>query len=284
MVKAKDFGKYETSWCPGCGNFGILNGLKKALAELDLPPHKALIVSGIGQAAKLPHYLDVNMFNGLHGRTLPVATGAKLVNPELTVIADSGDGCHLAEGGNHFIHAIRRNVDITILMHNNQVYGLTKGQASPTSDKGFPSKAQPLGAPSYPVNAVAIAVAMRAAFVARTLAGDMDHMVEVIKQAIQQRGTSYLEILQPCVSFNRINTWKWYRDRVEDRPEDYDPADWEEAMKTAALWGEHIPIGVIYKDHDKQVFEDNFPALEKGPLVDQELGKEKLKQIVESFA
>ena len=145
MVILKDYEGGETAWCPGCGNFGILQAIKNALVELNLEPHQVLFVSGIGQAGKLPHYLKCNLFNGLHGRSLPVATGAKIANHELTILVSVGDGDCYGEGGNHLIHAIRRNIDVTCVVHNNQIYGLTKGQASPTSDKGFIGKTTPGG-------------------------------------------------------------------------------------------------------------------------------------------
>src|SRR4030066_1711170 len=150
MVEINDYGQYKTAWGPGCGNFPLVKAVKEALVRRNLEPHQVLFVSGIGQAAKAPHYLNANVFNGLHGRSVPVATGAKLANPDLTVIVESGDGCNYGEGGNHFLAAIRRNIDITLLVHNNQVYGLTKGQASPTSEPGFITKAQPPGVLHFP--------------------------------------------------------------------------------------------------------------------------------------
>ena len=177
MVHLEDYGTYETAWCPGCGNHSILKAVKQALVASQLPPSQILFVSGIGQAAKTPHYLNVNLFDGLHGRSLPVATGVKLANPQMTVIVESGDGCNYGEGGNHFLAAIRRNIDVTLLVHNNQVYGLTKGQASPTSEPGFVTKAQPAGVASSSFNPVAVAVAMKAGFVARAFSGMVDHLV-----------------------------------------------------------------------------------------------------------
>lgn len=176
MSQIEKYGEFETAWCPGCGNFSILKALKKALAGLELDPHRICLVSGIGQAAKSPHYLRCNAFNGLHGRSLPAAQAIKLANPELEVIAQSGDGCHYGEGGNHFLAALRRNVDMTMLAHDNQIYGLTKGQASPTTAQGHKTKAQPNGAPSMPFNPVAMAVTMQANFVARGFAGDVEHL------------------------------------------------------------------------------------------------------------
>jgi len=282
MVTIDSYGDYETAWCPGCGNFSILKAVKQALVDRQLKPHDVLFVSGIGQAAKAPHYLNANVFNGLHGRSLPVATGAKLANPNLTVIVESGDGCNYGEGGNHFLAAIRRNIDVTLLVHNNQVYGLTKGQASPTSAEGFVTKAQPEGVPSAPFNPIAVAVAMRAGFVARGFAGMPDHLSELIQQGITHRGLALIDILQPCVSFNRVNTFVWYKQRYEALPTTYDPQDWKEATKVASEWGDKIPIGIIYRN-DLPPFEAHFPVLKQGPLVGRDVDRVMLKKIMEEY-
>jgi 2-oxoglutarate ferredoxin oxidoreductase subunit beta len=246
MAKVQDYESRDPiAWCPGCGNFGILAALKRALAELGLSPENVLMVSGIGQASKLPHYLRVNTFNGLHGRTLPVATGAKLARPDLTVIAVGGDGDGYAEGGNHFIHAMRRNPDLTYLVHNNQVYGLTKGQPSPTSDRRMVTGSTPEGNPVCPERPLALAVASSCSFVARGFTGEQDHLVDLMKQAVRNRGFSLLEILQPCVSFNKVNTFDWYRKRVAKLGDDHDPRNLDAAFVKALEWGERIPIGVI---------------------------------------
>ena len=197
MVTLDDYGDYEPAWCPGCGNFSLLKAVKQALVVSRLKPHEVLFVSGIGQAAKAPHYLNANVFNGLHGRSLPVATGAKLANPKLTVIVESGDGCNYGEGGNHFLAAIRRNIDVTLLVHNNQVYGLTKGQSSPTSAQGFVTKAQPEGAPSAPFNPIAVAVAMQAGFVARSFTGMIEHLSGLIQEAGAHRGFALIDVFSP---------------------------------------------------------------------------------------
>ena len=282
-VTIADYGNYETAWCPGCGNFAILKAVKQALVAKNLAPHKVLFVSGIGQAAKAPHYLNANVFNGLHGRALPVATGAKLANPALTVIVESGDGCTYGEGGNHFLAAIRRNVNISLLVHNNQVYGLTKGQASPTSDEGFVTKAQPHGVCSEPFNPVAVAVAMKAGFVARSFTGMPGHLSEMIQKAVSHNGFALLDVLQPCVSFNKVNTFRWYRERCKPLPADYDPHDWERAMRTAMLWGEETPMGVIY-ENERPTFESHFPVCATGGLVALKTAKETLRQIMMSYA
>jgi 2-oxoglutarate ferredoxin oxidoreductase subunit beta len=283
MVSIEDYGTYETAWCPGCGNFSILKAVKQALVEAELEPHQVLFVSGIGQAAKAPHYLNANVFNGLHGRSLPVATGAKLANPELKVIVESGDGCVYGEGGNHLLAAIRRNIDVTLLVHNNQVYGLTKGQASPTSDEGFVTKAQPGGVASAPFNPITVAVAMRTGFVARAFAGEIDHLSDLIRKAIAHRGFALIDILQPCVSFNRVNIFKWYKDRCYELDSGYNPEDWETAMKKSSEWGEKIPLGVIYHN-ERPAFDEHFPVLSKGPLVGQDVNMLLLKKIVEGFS
>ena len=283
MVTLADYGTYETAWCPGCGNFSIAKAVKQALVASNLKPHEVLFVSGIGQAAKAPHYLNANVFNGLHGRSLPVATGAKLSNSNLTVMVESGDGCNYGEGGNHLLAAIRRNVNITLLVHNNQVYGLTKGQASPTSDEGFVTKAQPQGAPSAAFNPIALAVAMRAGFVARGFAGMIDHLSELIQQGIAHHGFALIDILQPCVSFNTVNTFAWYEKRCSPMPAKYDPTNWDEAMKVACQWGDRIPIGVIYQN-DRLSFEDHFAVLAHGPLLGRSLDRKKLKGIMEGYA
>lgn len=282
MATINDYGKYETSWCPGCGNFSILEAVKKALVARRLEPHEVLFVSGIGQAAKAPHYMNANVFNGLHGRSLPVATGAKIADSKLTVIAESGDGCNYGEGGNHFLAAIRRNIDITLLVHNNRIYGLTKGQASPTTPEGFITKAQPGGVPSASFNPVAVAVAMKAGFVARAFSGRIDHLSELIQKGIAHRGFSLIDILQPCVSFNKVNTFAWYDKRCYPLPEKYDPTDWETAIKTSSEWDDKIPVGIIYVN-DRPTFEDHFQVLKEGPLNEKHTDRLELKRIMDEY-
>jgi len=282
MVTIEDYGKCETAWCPGCGNFPILEAVKGALVGRGLEPHEVLFVSGIGQAAKAPHYLKANFFNGLHWRSLPVATGAKLANPHLTVIAESGDGCSYGEGGNHFLSAIRRNVDITMLVHNNQVYGLTKGQASPTSQEGFVTKAQPGGVASTPFNPVAVAVAMQASFVGRAFSGMADQLTELLELALAHEGFAVIDVLHPCVSFNKVNTFAWYRNRCHQLPPEHDPTDWEGAMRTAMEWGEEIPVGLIYRN-DRPAYEKQLAVLAPGPLAERDTDPQVLRGIIDSF-
>ena len=282
MIDIDIFGDYETAWCPGCGNFPLLKCLKQALVNLGLMPRDILVVSGIGQAAKAPHYINANVFNGLHGRALPVATGAKLANPDLTVLVESGDGCTYGEGGNHFLSAIRRNIDVTLVVHNNQIYGLTKGQASPTTDEGHLTTTQPNGVSLAAFNPLSLAVAFKAGFVARSFVGWEDHLVGTLGKAITHKGFSLVDVLQPCVSFNRVNTFKWYDARCKHLPAEYDPENWQLAITTADQWGEGIPVGVIYQNN-RAPFESYFPAISKKQLVNSPVPKKALLEIMEGF-
>jgi len=282
MVKVADYAGGPTAWCPGCGDFGILIALKRALVELDIEPYKVLMVSGIGQAGKLPHYTKGNVLNVLHGRTLPAATAAKITNPELVVIAVGGDGDGYGEGGNHFLHALRRNHDITYLVHNNKVYGLTKGQASPTSDPGFVTKTTPQGA-SAPVYPLALAIAADGSFIARGFAGDTEHLAGLIKSGLQHEGFALIDILQPCVTFNHQNTYAWYRERVYKLDESsYDPTNKLAAFEKAQEWGAKIPIGIIYRK-PRATFEEQIPALQKGPLVRQKIDPSQVERLFKEF-
>jgi 2-oxoglutarate ferredoxin oxidoreductase subunit beta len=282
MATLEDYGDFETAWCPGCGNFSILKALKQALVNSGLAPHEVLMVSGIGQAAKMPHYLRCNCFNGLHGRALPAATGARLANPGLKIIVESGDGCSYGEGGNHFMAALRRNLDVTMLVHDNQVYGLTKGQASPTSGEGFVTKAQPQGVFSKPFNPLAAAVGQRISFVGRGFAGEPEHLAGLIGQALAVRGLALIDIMQPCVSFNKVNTFAWYKERVRHINPAHDPSDWASAIKLAQQFGETIPIGVIWRG-ERQAFSDHYPMLAAGPLARQVTDYAALNEVMHKF-
>lgn len=270
------------AWCPGCGNFSILKTFKDAMVELGIEPHQFTIVSGIGQAGKFPHYLKCNTFNGLHGRTLPVATGIRLANHEMLVIAVAGDGDCYGEGGNHLIHAMRRNINVKLFVHNNQIYGLTKGQASPTSMEGMVTKNQPFGVLSEQLNPLALAVALDCSFVARGFAGDTEHLKGLIKEAINHKGFTLVDILQPCVTFNKINTYEWYRQRVYRIEPEYNPEDRIEAFKRALEWGERIPIGVIYINN-RPTFEDRVPVIKAAPLVRQTFDTLKIENTLKEF-
>ncbi len=282
MPTLEDYKGQVPAWCPGCGNFGILNAFKAAVVELGIEPHQFIMVSGIGQAGKLPHYLKCNTFNGLHGRTLPVSTGVKLSNHEMLVIAVAGDGDCYGEGGNHLIHAMRRNINVKLFVHDNQVYGLTKGQASPTTMSGTVTKNQPFGVFADQLSPVALAVALDCSFVARGYVGDMGHLKELMKEAILHKGFSLVDIFQPCVTFNRINTFEWYRQRVYHIEPEYNPEDRVEAFKRALEWGDRIPTGVIYKNH-RPVLEERIPIIKDTPLVKQSFDPSKLETTLKEF-
>lgn len=282
MPTSEDYKGQVPAWCPGCGNFQILSAVKQALVELGIEPWEVLAVSGIGQSGKLPHYMKCHTFNGLHGRTLPVATAAKLANHSLHVIAVAGDGDCYGEGGNHFLHAIRRNPNITLIVHDNQIYGLTKGQASPTTAKGTRTKVQPSGVPAEPMNPLALAISQDCSFVARGFAGDPEYLKELMKAAITHKGFSLLDILQPCVTFNKVNTFKWYRERVYKLEAEYDPYDRMKAFERVLEWGEKIPNGIFYKK-DKDTLEEMFPTIREEPLVRQKFSIEDVKSEIVKF-
>ncbi len=283
--KRFDLGKTDISWCPGCGNFSIIKAVKQALIELDIPQSRLVMVSGIGQAAKLPQYLNVNYFNGLHGRALPPATAIKAANPELVVIAESGDGDMYGEGGNHLLAAIRRNPDITNIVHNNMVYGLTKGQASPTSQLGFKTPVQVDGVFEEPINPIALAIALGASFVARAFAGDIDKTKEIIKKAINHKGYALVDIFQPCVTFNKVNTFQWFKEHSYYLEESYSPLDKIRAFERANEQ-DKFPLGVIYINPAKKTFEENLITYktDKTPIAKRKTErKQKLENMLSNF-
>lgn len=273
----------EPAWCPGCGDFNILESLKAALENLGKKPYEVLVVGGIGQAAKTPQYINTNGFCGLHGRAVPPAVAAKIVNSKLTVIIDSGDGDTYGEGGNHFIHNIRRNVDITHFVHDNQIYGLTKGQASPTTGVNHVTDIQTEGNLNEPLNPLLLALTMGAGFVARAFSGDREHLTSIMEEAIKFKGYALVDILQPCISFNKINTFQWYSKRVYKLDETHDITDKMKAMEKAMEWGDRIPLGILYKQ-EKPVFNDKVEFL-KGDqvLIDKGIDINKIRGYLKDF-
>ncbi len=253
--------------------------LKTALEELDKDPYEVLMVAGIGQAAKTPQYIGTNSFCGLHGRALPAAVSAKIANEKLTVIVDTGDGDSYGEGGNHFIHNIRRNVDITHFVHDNQVYGLTKGQASPTSGEGQITDVQTTGNINTPLNPVLLAIAAGAGFVARAFSGNKPHLVSMMKQAIEYKGYALVDILQPCISFNKVNTFAWYKNLVYELESGYNPSDKTAAMQRALEFDEKIPIGVIYRELKPAFHQKNKVLAAGGPLLDRKADNAILQKL-----
>jgi 2-oxoglutarate ferredoxin oxidoreductase subunit beta len=282
MATLEDYKGQTPAWCPGCGNFGILKAFKEVVVDLGMEPYQFVIVSGIGQASKLPHYLKCNTFNGLHGRTLPVATGIRLASHEMLVVAVAGDGDCYGEGGNHLLHAIRRNINVKLFVHNNQIYGLTKGQASPTSAEGMITKNQPFGVFSEQLNPMALAVALDCSFVARGFAGDAGHLKGLMKAAILHNGFSLLDILQPCVTFNKMNTYGWYKKRGYYIEPEYNPEDKIEAFKKALEWGDRIPLGIIYRNK-RSILEERIPIIKDTPLIRQGFDLSKIETTLKEF-
>ncbi|MBB5337297.1 thiamine pyrophosphate-dependent enzyme [Pectinatus brassicae] len=280
---ANQFCTYETAWCPGCGNFPIIDCLKTTLEELGKKPNEVLVAAGIGQAAKTPQYINTNAFCGLHGRSLPAAVAAKIANEKLTVIVNTGDGDSYGEGGNHFIHNIRRNIDITHFVHDNQIYGLTKGQASPTSMLGLVTGVQVDGNINEPLNPLLLAIAAGAGFVARAFSGKKEHLIDIMKQAINYKGYALVDILQPCVSFNKVNTFSWYNKRVYELKDDYDYTNKINAITKAMEFNDKIPIGIIYKENKPTYHQKNKILSDNIPLIDKSINKKIIEDMFQEY-
>jgi 2-oxoglutarate/2-oxoacid ferredoxin oxidoreductase subunit beta len=266
-------GKVDPDWCPGCGDFGVLAALQKALVELQIATHNVVTISGIGCSSNLPGYINTYGMHTLHGRALAVATGLKLANHELTVIVTGGDGDGFGIGGNHFVHTMRRNVDLLYIVMDNQIYGLTTGQTSPTSRVGMKTKSMPFGNVEAPVNPISLALAAGATFVARGFSGEQKHLIELMRQGILHKGFSFLDVFSPCVTYNHDNTYQWFRPRVKKLEDDssYDPSDWTAAIEKSLLWGEEIPIGKFFERTDVPPLHEAEPVLNEGPLVNRDL-------------
>lgn len=282
-MKKATFTSTETAWCPGCGNYAILETLTGVLNQLETPPHQVVLVGGIGQAAKTNQYVTANGFSGLHGRSLPAAVAIKIANDKLTVIVNTGDGDSYGEGGNHFIHNIRRNVDITHFVHDNQIYGLTKGQPSPTSDSCDLSHKTNACNMSAPFNPLLIAIATGATFVARSFSGDKEHLAKIMHAAIKHQGYSLVDILQPCVSFNKINTFAYYKKRVKPLDESYDATNKLAALEKAMEFGETIPIGILYQEQSPTYEEKRPEIFDTVPLVNKQVSQEKVQKLIHRY-
>ncbi len=269
LTQADFKGRVDPDWCPGCGDFGVLAAVQKALVELQIPNHQIVTVSGIGCSSNFPGFIETYGMHTLHGRSLPVATGLKMANHELTVLVTGGDGDGLGIGGNHLTHTMRRNVDLTYIIMDNQIYGLTTGQTSPTSRLGMKTKSTPHGNIEGPINPITMALAAGATFVARGFSGEQKHLTELIRLAIQHKGFSFLDVFSPCVTYNKDNTFQWFRPRVKKLEDDpaYDATDWLAAMEKSTLWGEEIPIGRFYERTDLPSLDQAEPVLKDGPMV-----------------
>ena len=283
-LKPKDFkGKVEPDWCAGCGDFGVLRTLQRACAELGLRPHEILTVSGIGCSSNLPGYFNGYGMHTLHGRALAVATGAQMANHELTVVATGGDGDGYGIGGNHFTHTARRNVDMTYLVMNNQIYGLTTGQISPTSEEGMKTKSTPYGSVEMPVNPITSAIMNGATYVARGFSGQALHLVGLIKQAIRHKGFALIDVFSPCVTFNHDNDYKFFKPRVRKLEDiEHDTTDWKAACEKAMVWGDDIYIGCFFQKLAPSLHKQEGVLDEGGPLAHRKLGisQEQAQRII----
>ncbi len=275
----------KVTWCPGCGDFGVLNATLKAIQATRLDPKDLVVVSGIGCSSNFPHFLQSYGFHGIHGRVMPVATGIRLANPDLTVIATGGDGDGYGIGLGHFIHAMRRNFDLTYIVMNNEIYGLTTGQASPTSERGHVTKSTPWGSIEWPVNPIALALSAGASYISRGFSGDPKQMAILIEGGLRHKGFALVDVFSPCVTYNKVNTYPFFRERVYKlEEEDHDTSDLLAAYEKAHEWGERIPIGLFYQV-DKATYEEEEPALSRGPLVKQPLGlsQEQAAALIQEF-
>ena len=269
-------GVVDPDWCPGCGDFGVLRGLELAAQKLGLPTKDMFLVSGIGCSSNLPGFFHGYGVHSLHGRAVAVASGAKLANTRLHVVITGGDGDGYGIGLNHFIHAMRRNLDLTYVVMNNQVYGLTTGQASPTTERGHKTKSTPRGNVELPINPIALALVSGATYVARGFSGDTKHLADLIAGGIAHHGFSLVDVFSPCVTYNKINTFQFFRQRTYKLNDDqgYDTSDMEAALRKSFEWDPKIPLGLFYEG-EQLTYEDSEPALKKGPLVDQPLAMDK---------
>jgi len=273
----------QPNWCPGCGNFAIWHALKSAIVELRLEPHNVVIFSGIGCSSKMPHWVNTYGFHGIHGRPLPIATGARLANNNLTVIAVGGDGDGYGIGIGHFIHAMRRNLNITYIVTNNQVYGLTTGQTSPTSDKGFTTKSTPTGVIEMPINPIALAIASEATYISRGFSKEMKHLTKLIVDGVRHEGFALVDVLQPCVTFNRKNTYEWFSKRVYKLEETgHDVTNKQAAFLKSLEWNDRIPIGLFYREI-RPTYEDELPQIAEAPLVRQRIEEINITALMDEF-
>jgi len=269
-------GAVHPDWCPGCGDFGVLKSLKEAILELGIAPHEVLVVSGIGCSSNLPGFIRAYGVHSLHGRAVPVASGAALANHALHVVAVGGDGDGFGIGMGHFIHAMRRNLNLTYIVMDNEIYGLTTGQASPTTSEGHKTKSTPRGNVEKPVQPLTLALAAGATYVARGFSGEQKHLTRLVSAAIAHKGFSLVDVFSPCVTFNKLNTYPWFKERVyklEDEP-GYDSTDLLSALGRSLEFEPRIPIGLLYNT-ERPTYEDTEPVLRRGPLVDHPLGLDR---------
>ncbi|MHB1932338.1 MAG: thiamine pyrophosphate-dependent enzyme [Thermoplasmata archaeon] len=273
----------KPTWCPGCGDYGVVAAVEMAVKKLGLPSHEVVIVSGIGCSSNLPHFLSSYGFHSIHGRALPVAEGIRWANHGLTVIGTGGDGDGFGIGAGHFVHAMRRNVKLTYVTMDNQIYGLTTGQASPTSMMGQKTKSTPRGVIENPIDPIALALASGATYVARGFSGDVKHLADLVANGLRHRGFAFIDVMSPCVTYNKINTFDFFRQRVYKlESSGHDPTNIVTAWQRALEWGDKIPIGLFYKT-DRPTYEELEEVLLQGPLVHQPAGLKGHESVLDEF-
>ena len=287
MATFKDFrNDLKPNWCPGCGDFAVQAAIQRAAANIGLEPENFALVSGIGCSGRISGYLNAYGFHGIHGRALPIAQGLKMANRDITVMAAGGDGDGFAIGTNHTIHAIRRNIDITYLVMDNHIYGLTKGQTSPRSNFGTKSKSTPLGSIEPPIKAIELAISSGATFVAQGFSGDLAQLTRIIEEAMKHKGFSFINVFSPCVTFNKVNTYEWFKEHIvnlEDDP-NYDSGNRSQAVQKA-MEHEGLVTGIIYRDNSRDSYENLIPNFKKEPIVKQDiiLSYEDFQSIVKNY-
>ncbi len=282
-----ELSKYKSEtrpdWCPGCGDFGVLNALVQAVANLNIDPKDLLVVSGIGCSSNLPGFIHAYGFHSLHGRAMPIATGAKLANPDLNVVVTGGDGDGYGIGVGHFIHAMRRNLDITYIVMDNQIYGLTTGQASPTSSPGFTTKSTPFGSLEEPINPIGLALVAGASYVARGFSGDPRHLTELIQNGIKHKGFALIDVFSPCVTWNKVNTYDFFRQNCyKFNGPDYNPTDINQAFMKSRELAPRLPIGLFYETQ-KPTYEEQDPTIKLGVPVKAPLGIKDPQELLKEF-
>lgn len=274
----------KSNWCPGCGNFGMWNALRQAIVQQNLDPEQVVLATGIGCSSQINQWVNTYGFQSLHGRVLPAASGIRLCNTDLTVLIVGGDGDGYGIGMGHFIHTMRRNLDMTYLVTNNQVYGLTQGQTSPTSQKGFKTKSTPFGAIEVPVNPLELALSSGATYIARGYAGDLPHLTKLISEGIAHKGFAFIDVLQPCVTFNKINTYQYFQEKcykLEDKG--HNPLDKTAAFARAGeAWEKSIPIGLFYKE-ERPTYESEEVAIKETPLAKQGIENIDIERVFQRF-
>ncbi|WP_026689824.1 2-oxoacid:ferredoxin oxidoreductase subunit beta [Alteribacter aurantiacus] len=287
MATFKDFrNNVKPNWCPGCGDFSVQAAIQRAAASAGLTPEKMAVVSGIGCSGRISGYINSYGFHGIHGRSLPIAQGVKMANRELTVIASGGDGDGFAIGMGHTIHAIRRNIDVTYIVMDNQIYGLTKGQTSPRSDMGFKTKSTPGGSIESALNVMEMALSAGGTFVAQSFSSDLKELTSIIEQGIEHKGFSLINVFSPCVTFNKVNTYDWFKENITKLSsiEGYDPTDRAMAMNTL-MKHNGLVTGLIYQNKEKPSYEQLVEGFKDEGLVKQplEMKKDKFDQLVSEF-